>query len=328
MRRGDFTLKLPLRPPSRALFRPTLPVLPMNAATFRLVPPFLLLWSAMAGAAAPRVELAAPRDYGYTMGDIVAQVVTVEVPEAYTLETGFLPRPGALDEQVELRAVALEESRHDGQRLYRITLEYQVFKGVRAPEAAKLMPWMLRLNGPEPAQAEVPEWSYTVIPLIPPALADEAVRVREPLPPEPLPVMPHLWRALGYGAGLLLLLGAWAWRQYGATARSRPFARAYRELRGLARGRLPADEAQRAAAQRLHRALDETAGHTLFPEQLAEFCAKRPDFADLREELAGFFAWSRHLFFAPPEVPPATHLPPARLLELCRRCARAERGRL
>jgi mxaA protein len=304
----------------------------MNAALSclaRRAAPLLLLGSAIAGAAPPpRIELATPRDYGYTMGDLVEQAVTVEVPEAYTLETGFLPRPGALDENLELRSSTWEESRHDGQRRYRITLQYQVFKGVRAPEAAKLMPWMLRLKGPAPMQAEVPEWNYTVIPLIPPALADEAVRVRDPLPPEPLPVMPHLWRVLAYGTGLLALLAGWAWRQYGATARNRPFARAYRELRRLARGPLLSGEAQRAAAKRLHRALDETAGHTLFPEQLTEFCLNRPAFAHLREELAGFFAWSRHLFFAPPELPPAANLPPPRLLELCRRCARAERGRL
>jgi mxaA protein len=285
----------------------------------------LLLFSPFASAVPPpRVELSAPRDYGYVMGDLIEHTLTATVPESYTLETGFLPKPGALDEWLEVRSVNWDENRANGETRYRIRVIYQLFKGVRSPEKAVVPALPLRFAGAEPLEAKAPAWEFTVTPLIPPQLADENVAIRGSLPPAPVAAAPHRHRLLAYLAGALSLCGGLAWQKWGRTHRARPFARARRELKKLLRS--PASpERFRAAVKLLHRALDETAGGTLFAGQVDRFCASRPAFAEIREELAGFFALSRRLFFTAPEVAVPSDYPAERLENLCRRCAAAER---
>lgn len=285
----------------------------------------LLLWASLASAAPePRVALAAPRNFGYTLGDIVEQVLAVTVPETYTLETGFLPKPGALDEALEVRGADWEVDKHDGEAVYRIRIAYQVFKGARAAETVAIPALPLHFQGSPPMAARIPEWEFTVNPLIPPEMADEQVAIKDELPPAPISTSPHLFRLLACLAGASAVLGWLAWRRFGRIHRNRPFARAYRELKSQLRGTV-SPEAYRAAARLLHRALDETAGHALFAKEVGRFCENRPGFAELREELAGFFVLSQRLFFTSPETPVPPDYPAGRLADLCRRCASAER---
>jgi mxaA protein len=273
---------------------------------------------------APRVEISPSRDYGYTMGDLVRQTIRVAVPEAYTLESGFLPKPGALDEWLEVRSVNWDREPGQGAAVYRIGMVYQVFKGVRGPEKATVPELTLRFSGPVPLEVKTPSWDFTVTPLIPPDLADAAVTIREATPPEPEATAPHRRRLALYLAGALAGAGWLAWQRLGPTRRARPFARARREVKRLLRSS-ESPENFRAAAKLIHRALDETFGGTLFAGQLDRFCAARPAFAVCRDELDGFFALSQRLFFTSPEAAVTADYPAARLVELCRRCAAAER---
>ena len=280
--------------------------------------------SALPAAPEPRIELAAPRDYGYVMGDLIEHTVTVSVPESYRLETAFLPRPGALDEWLDVRSADWAAERGNGEARYRIRLVYQLFKGVRGPETAVVPALPLRFVGAEPLEVKTPAWEFTVTPLIPPQLPDENVAIRDLLPPEPIATAPHWHRFWIYLAGTVAFAGWLAWRRLGGTRRARPFARAQRELKQLLRG--PASsETYRAAATLLHRAFDETAGGALFAGQVERFCESRPGFAELREELTGFFAVSERLFFTVPEAPLPADYPIGRLERLCRRCAAVER---
>ncbi|CAL1239071.1 hypothetical protein [Candidatus Methylocalor cossyra] len=283
----------------------------------------LALWSTAAyPAPSLRVELAAPRDYGYLIGDLIVHRLTVELPAAYRLEPGFLPRPGAVNDWLEIRSVAWDRTDEGDAARYRIRVTYQVFKGVRSPERATVPALPLRFTGPEPLTLTAPEWSFSLAPLIAPETGDEAVAIRAPRAPEPASTLPQQRRLGGFLAGALVL-GAWLLRgRLGWSRRPQPFHRAYRELRRLLRG--PASpETYRTAAKLLHRALDETAGYTVFAGQLDRFCQQRPAFAALRAELAEFFAFSQRLFFTATATP--ADYPPPRLEALCRRCAAAER---
>jgi mxaA protein len=284
----------------------------------------LLTTFALPAAPEPHVELSAPRDYGFFLGDLIEHTLTVTVPESYTLETGFLPKPGTLDEWLEVRSVNWDEHRANGEARYRIRVIYQLFKGVHSPEKAVVPALPLRFAGAEPLEAKAPAWEFTVTPLIPPQLEDENVAIRDSLPPAPVAMAPHRHRLLAYLAGALAVLGYLAWQKLGWTRYARPFARTRRELRKLLRS--PASpESFRAAVKLLHRALDETAGGTLFAGQVDRFCASEPAFAEVREELTEFFALSQRLFFTAPEAPVPPDYPAARLEDLCRRCAAAER---
>ncbi len=283
-----------------------------------------LAGSALPAAPEPRIELAATRDYGYVMGDLIEHTLTVRVPESFALETGFLPRPGALDEWLDVRSADWTSERGNGDARYRIRLVYQVFKGVRGPEKARVPALPLRFTGPSTLEANAPEWEFTLMPLISPQLPDEAVAIRDALSPEPIATAPHWHRVWIYLAGSLALAGWLISQRLGWSRRARPFARAYRELKKLLHGPV-SPETYRSAVKLLHRALDETAGGTLFAGQVERFCESRPAFTEIREELVGFFTLSQRLFFTAPEAPAPADYPIARLESLCRRCAAMER---
>jgi mxaA protein len=85
-------------------------------------------------------------------------------------------------------------------------------------------------------------------------------------------------------------------RQFAQRRRAGPFVRACRELRRLAHA--PREPEQATAAMRVvHRALDETAGHTVFLDNVEGLFAS-PHRAPLRERTRMFLQRSRQQFFA------------------------------
>jgi len=291
----------------------------------------LLLAPALACSAEsmPRVEPSASRNFGYVIGDPVDYDVLITVPEGYTLETEHLPKPGALDEWLDIRAVGWTRTDENDMARYRLRLTYQVFKGIRQPEKLTVPALPIRFRGQVPLEAQTPPWEIAIAPLIPPDLADEKVEIRPSVAPEPLPARPHGLKLIAYLAGTLAVLPLLAWRHGRLpffTNAAPPFTRALRDLRKLSRK--PADaEIYQAAVKLLHRALDDTAGFRLFAGELETFLTDRPAFAELREELHRFFALSRRVFFTVPDAPVPADYPLTRLETLCRRCAAAERRR-
>lgn len=285
----------------------------------------LFYQSALAIASAePRIERSAPRDYGYVMGDLVENTLTATLPQAYTLEAGRLPSPGALDQWLDVHSVTWDRERQGNEARYRIRIIYQIFKGVRTAEKAVVPALPLRFIGPGTLETKAPPWEFTVMPLIPPDLADETVVIREAHPPQALATAPHRRRLLAGLAGFSVVSAFLARQRLGGRRRALPFRRAQRELKKLLRA--PASpETLRQAARLLHRALDETAGAPVFAGQIEGFLVQRPAFTPVRDELREFFALSQRLFFAVPEASASPEYPPSRLAEFCRRCAAAER---
>jgi len=278
----------------------------------------------------PRIEPSAPRNFGYVIGDPVDYDVLITVPEGYALETEYLPKPGALSEWLDIRAVSWLKIANEHGAQYRLRLTYQVFKGIRQPEKLSIPALPIRFQGPAPLETQTPPWELMIAPIIPPDVADDKVEIRESVAPEPLPGQPHRLRLIAYLAGTLAVLPLLAWR-YGKlpffTRVAPPFARTLRDLKKL--GRKPVDaDAYRTAVKLLHRALDDTAGFRLFAGELETFLASRPTFAELRDELDRFFALSRTVFFTAPDAPMPADYPLTRLETLCRRCVAAERRRV
>jgi mxaA protein len=150
----------------------------------------------------------------------------------------------------------------------------------------------------------VPGWGFSVAPLTAEPARDRHGDLRPDRAPEPVPTSGYELRLVLYGIGiaaaaLYLLYLHVALRFFPRS--NGPFARAYRELRRLARRR-DEGEAYRSALRRLHRAFDETAGGALFAERLGEFFAARPRQLDLRPATERFFELSRQEFFAAGDI--------------------------
>jgi mxaA protein len=274
-----------------------------------------------------RVDAGEPRAFGYQIGDTVQRHVTVHADAGWALDPASLPRPGARGGALELRHVGAATRADGGGRRHELDLQYQVFVSPTAVRTFEIPSFRLRFNGPQRSDEVLVEaWPVTVAPLLPEPVSPR--RGLGELRPDHAPLLIdtrtlHL-RLMLCAAAALLLLGALAVIQLGPPwrrARSRPFGRAWRQLR-----RLPpnATEAQwRAACKTMHEALNRSAGEVVFEGGLARLIAARPAFSALRDDLSRFLRLSRGEFFGDGGRAAGDA---QWLLALCQHCRDAERG--
>lgn len=268
-----------------------------------------------------------PRAFGYHVGDLVEREVIVHAPEGFVLDEATVPRPGARGKALELRHVSRRSEAESGGTRHRLQLTYQVFVSPTEVRTLEIAPFSLGFKGEGREQGlRIDAWPVTVSPLVP---VDVSPRnglgeMRPDVAPPLIDTRPSQRRLLVYGAVLLLCL-AYLAQVYVALPwwgrRKRPFANAWRRLGGLP-ANAPAPE-RRAAFQRVHEALNQTAGEVLFEQGVDRFVAAQPRYAGLRTELLAFFRHSRREFFA--EGDPAED-DSRWLVEFCRKCRDAERG--
>jgi mxaA protein len=264
-----------------------------------------------------------PRAFGYHVGDTVERELIVHIPNGFVLDEASLPRPGARGKALELQHVSQRnESEAGGTRLV-LQLRYQVFMAPTEVRTLEIAPFSLGFKGEGRDQSlRIDAWPVTVSPLVPLEVSprEGLGELRPDLPPPSIDTRPTQRRLMVYGVVLLLCL-AWLAQVYLAlpwrSRRKRPFASAWRQL-----NHLPA-AAQRAAFQRVHEALNQTAGEVVFAHGIDRFVAAQPRYAGLRSDLLQFFQQSRHEFFA--DAPPAAN-DGRWLREFCRKCRDAERG--
>ena len=268
-----------------------------------------------------------PRAFGYQIGDLVSRSVTVHAPDGLVLDESSVPQPGARGKALELRSVARSGGNEPGGKRIELTLEYQVFLSPSQARTLEMPSFTLRFEGEPRAQdLRVEAWPVTVAPLTPAEVSPR--RGLGELQPDTEPPLIDIaaarQRLIAYGCALLLLLVYLA-HVYLAlpwwSRAHRPFMQAWRALRGLTP---TSPELQwRASFQRLHEALNRTAGEVVFEQGIDRFIVGRPRFAPLRDDLVRFFAQSRREFFAQGQ-----QADPDRrwLIEFCRRCRDAERG--
>ncbi|HWH82962.1 MAG TPA: hypothetical protein VNU71_12085 [Burkholderiaceae bacterium] len=287
----------------------------------------LLLGGTTTTHAAPAVATLSadtPRAFGYSVGDVITRRIALDLPRGLALDEAALPRPGGRGRALELQRVELRRSWSGVPQ--ELQLDYQVFLAPRETRVLEMPPVELRVGqGGQARTLRIDAWPVTVAPLTPPdaATREGLGELRPDVDPPPLDTAPLRTRLL-IEAALAALLLAYLAQVYlvapWSAQRRRPFGRAWPALRALPPA---ADAAQRRAAfERFHAALNETAGEALFAAGLGRFVAAQPRFAPLRDELARFFAASRDEFFAArPEAGDTRWL-----VALARRCRDAERG--
>jgi len=265
-----------------------------------------------------------PRAFGYTVGDIVSRRIALQVPDGLKLDQDSLPRAGVRGRALELQRVVLHTSFAGVPDA--LQLDYQVFLAPRELRVLEMPPIVLRFDGvPRPQTLRIDAWPVTVAPLAPlePSPREGLGEMRPDREPQRIDTTSARLRLVVEGGATLLLLGYLAnvylvlpW----SAQRRRPFGRAWKVLSAL-----PArpDAAQRRAAfERVHAALNETAGEVLFEPGLDRFVAQQPRFSPLRDELVRFFGASRAEFFAGGGDAVDTRW----LVAFCRRCRDFERG--
>jgi mxaA protein len=182
-------------------------------------------------------------------------------------------------------------------------------------QSLKLPAWQLTAANPAGLVVTVPRWILTAGPLTA-ATAASAAALRPDHPPPRVAREPRVIALDASLAALGLTVGAWlawwAW-QTRRVAAGMPFARAWRDIRGI-------DARDPMAWQALHRAFDETAGRVIQPATLPALFESAPHLAELRGSIDDFFRESSGLFFGGTAAAGAVSLH-----ELCARLRRIER---
>lgn len=309
--------------------------------------PTFVLWAVVATAAnaldaqplltATTIE---PRAFGYQVGDVLSGTVRVHVPTSLVLDEASLPKPGARGKALELRSVVRSSAPEPGGQRLEMRLDYQVFLSPAQTRTLETPTVNLRFLGQPREQAlRIEPWPVTVAPLAP---VDVSPRrglgeLQPDAPPPFIATTAARWRLLAEGGVALLLLGYLAHVYIGLPwwARShRPFNRAWRDLRALSAGVSQAPS--RSAIQRLHEALNASAGEVVFEAGVDRFVNAQPRFKPLRDDLIAFLRLSSREFFAPGALDASGELggkagaregdPLPWLVAFCRRCRDAERG--
>ncbi len=275
------------------------------------------------------LDLDAPRDFGYVIGDIIHHSISLNIIKPYTLETDYLPRPGALNGGLEIHQIKVHKQESEQSNEYRIDLDYLILKGSKEPERVFIPEVRMRLyDGQRSVLATVPKWGFSTAPLIPPQTKDENVLIRPAVEPPVLSTATHHWILSIMAGAITLLTSVMAWQRnllpfldFGSS----PFKQACRNLKRW-RGADPTSSAYRHALQDVHKALNETAGQTVFADYLSEFFGYNPHFNPLREPTEIFFKLSRQTFFEQPEQLDPRNYPVSWLENLCRRFRKIERS--
>lgn len=260
-------------------------------------------------------DVASPRPFGYVIGDVVTQRIALD-QDGRPLEPAALPPLERIGNWFERQDARIERDA-TGRRW--LVLDYQIVNVPDELRAIDLPALDLATTSPG-LRLQTDASPLTVAPITPAVVLSRA-GLEEMRPDAAAPHIDTvpLERRLHFALSVAgALLAAWivlaALRQWRARRRL-PFSRACRDIRRLG-------GESTAAWQRLHRALDDTAGHVVRGHNLPSLLLHAPWLAPLEGDLRRFFEASQSRFFADR---PAGDIAP---LGLCARAAKLERQAL
>ncbi len=274
------------------------------------------------------------RDAGYVVGDILDRSITLTVKQPYQLVTESLPIVGyehlyrGKKSGIELVKIDQTVEQRSDSETYVLDLSYQVFKTDRVAKPAALRAEVLKFRNTESkkvVQYRLPDFNFRISPL---SLIGQ-IKLDEEMypfiPPLTIDNSQVIFNIKLFSAilaiallGLLYIFGAHAWLpKMGA-----PFAKAYREIKKLS----DSSEDLQTAVTRVHQSLNQTAGVSVFSNNLADFIAQHPAFSPIENEIEQFFGLSHQVFFEDASQSLHVENPKAWLLQFCRRMRDCERG--
>lgn len=227
------------------------------------------------------------------IGDILQQRVLLQ-HAGRDLQLAAMPPADRVGLWLERRTPQTQTDA-DGRRW--LLLSYQLINAPRVPTTATLPPLvLLGTSGTGDIRLSVPAWPFSLGPLTPADGGWPALQPDRPVQALPTQAIERqLWAAAAVLAAVLLSwLGWWGWRQW-REAQHLPFARAWDVLRRL-------DATDPAGWLALHQAINQSAGRVVHVASLGRWLDEAPQWRELRDSLAGFFAASNARFFGAADV--------------------------
>jgi len=226
------------------------------------------------------------RDYGYVIGDVLPMDYRFEL-KGDEIDASSLPPAGPLNEWLTIRGYRIETHPHrDGDETL-LHVDYQIFKGIKAPELLTVPSLSFRLRARPESSVSTDPWTLTQVPVIPPDLNNEDIEPHDGIGVGLIDTRPASQRLAYWFSGTLLILLLMLFRKYLQQRRYRPFQTSQPRIRAAFRE--GADlEAIMEGMRLMHRALDHTYGETLFRRDIPDFLSIHPGFDSVRVSLNDF----------------------------------------
>ncbi len=227
------------------------------------------------------------RDFGYTIGDILVQRITGFSPASTDSQFAQAQRISAYLVRLPIRYDNVDSTGGESMQL-----RYQI---INAPIHTRLtaIP-ALQLEGADGTLLDIPEWSFSISPLLVDASDAEPGTQMKPDRTAQSVITPHAVSSLTHSllvlaATLLLWLFWWLYRQF-SDRRVLPFAKAQKAIKRL-------DRSDDQSWITLHHAFNDTAGKSINPSTIDELFIAAPWLASVRPAIEKFYQLSAIRFF-------------------------------
>jgi mxaA protein len=223
------------------------------------------------------------------VGDLIEQRVLLQAA-SHAVDLASLPRPARLNVWLERRQPRIAA---DSQGRHWLVVDYQLINAPQGLTTVNLPAWQLATKSGQ--SLSIPQWPVSVGPLTARKVIAQGglQELRADRPAPSVPTEPIVHQIEIWSGALLLTLALWGgwlgWRNW-RDALDRPFARAAREMRGVA-------EDAPQAWQALHRAFDRAAGRVIQTSTLGSLFERASYLEPLRPRIEEFFAQSVAYFF-------------------------------
>ncbi|MEE9356445.1 MAG: hypothetical protein V3U75_12720 [Methylococcaceae bacterium] len=236
------------------------------------------------------------QESGYSVGDEIPLTIRITKPHHFKLIQHKLPKPGMLADGLKLQTISVVENG----TYTTLTLRYQLFNLVTKTSRMTLPGFNLILsNADKTIDKPIAEIPFNYHPLLPNNSSAKKITIRPSIKPSLIENTAIFCLMLSSITGTLLMVGFILWendflpflRNYRG-----PFSNAYQKLKKL-QLQPPSKSREKNALQLFHRAMNETAGNTLFPDYLPSFYEKHPHFLPTRSVTETIYAASTEVFF-------------------------------
>lgn len=260
-----------------------------------------------------RVNLQATmQEIGYQVGDVARQTIVIRTPKGYAFDSASLPNIGKSAVSIELRHAKWSAKNKGNETVHTLMLDWQIFRVMQETRAYPLKALDLQFTlADKKLTAHVKPAKMLVASVLPSDMKKATAEMNAAQLAPRADVMPKarntqtiLNTLLAALLGLLVAGVYFSWRFdwlptwfTALFTQPKPFRRAYREIKGLAKtetGTLQLYHAMRA----LRRACDATTGYTLSAERVALLFNANHQFSANKADIEHFYVASERAFFA------------------------------
>jgi mxaA protein len=234
---------------------------------------------------------------GIQIGDVLTRTITIETSAAYDLPKTSWPIKGESKNDIELRDINVSTTRNLNQKLFQVTLSYQVFAHAAQPVQMQLPVEHLLFTGPNNVVIDMPAWQFWYSPLVAEGVTNAKDMMLPQIKPALMAVKPIQTRLTIFSVilviGLLGLIYVNADKCY-LPFMNGAFAKAHRRIKKLAKNQ----STDRTAFIYIHQAFNQVYGANLFISELDQFLTAHPKFLKVKDEIKRFFELSNATLFA------------------------------